>query len=156
MMKILRCHQNSVAQFIGVCSSSTLAEKLAISPPFQSPSYAKKRASWLPTHFIDTNFRFLHLLERYDELVTLALTDTPCDPQNYRCLIPTSSYVRFAQFLAVCRSMFMPFLHLTGCKFLSVSTLGTCPIVEGKNGRPRQCHQKKAWPTRAARTMQCA
>jgi hypothetical protein len=46
--------------------------------------------------------------------------------------------------------------HVTGCKFLSVSTLGTCPIVEGKNGRPRQCHQKKAWPTRAARTMQCA
>ena len=26
--------------------------------------------------------------------------------------------------------------RVTGCKFLRVSTLGPCPIVEGKNGRP--------------------
>jgi hypothetical protein len=35
------------------------------------------------------------------------------------------------------------FTYIADCKFLSVSTPGTFPIVEGKNGRPRQCHQKR-------------
>src|SRR5712691_5473279 len=38
-----------IAQFIGVCSSSILADTLVISSPFQSPLYAKRRASWMPT-----------------------------------------------------------------------------------------------------------
>src|SRR2546422_4590007 len=49
---VSRDHLNRLAQFIAVCSASTLPEVRGISSPFSSPSREKRRVSWKRTPFI--------------------------------------------------------------------------------------------------------